>query len=103
MAIAVLISSVALLLAALASLGTFFAVRKLESQISPLVPQIAEFLVNSRAALDEALKQFRETGEKTHAVLDDLRAEISGFSTARADITNRVQAQLQRVELVLDD
>ena len=103
MAIAVLISSVALLLSAFASVGTFLAVRKLESQVSPLVPQVTEFLVNSRAALDEALKQFRETGEKTHAVLDDLHAEVTGFSQARAEITDRVQAQIQRLELVLGD
>ena len=103
MAIAVLISSIALLLSALASVGTFLAVRKLQSQVSPLVPQVTEFLVNSRGALDEALKQFRETGEKTQAVLDDLRTEVAGFSEARTDITNHVQAQIQRIELVLDD
>ncbi len=103
MAIAVLISSIALLLSAFASVGTFLAVRKLQSQVSPLVPQVTEFLVNSREALDEALKQFRETGEKTQAVLDDLHTEVAGFSAARTDITNHVQAQIQRIELVLDD
>ena len=103
MAIAVLISSVALLISALAAVGTYLAVRRLESQVSPLVPQVTEFLLNSRAALDEALKQFRETGEKTHAVLDDLRTEVSGFAEARKEITDRVQAQIQRIELVLDD
>jgi hypothetical protein len=103
MAIAVLISSIALLLSALASVGTYLAVRKLQSQVSPLVPQVTEFLVNSRGALDEALKQFRETGEKTQAVLTDVQAEVASFSEARADITNRLQAQVQRIELVLDD
>jgi len=103
MAIAVLISSVALLLTAFASVGTFLAVRKLQSQVSPLLPQVAEFLVNSREALDEALKQFHETGEKTQSVLDDVRAEVASFSEARTEITNRLQAQVQRVELVLDE
>jgi ABC-type transporter Mla subunit MlaD len=103
MAIAVLISSIALLLSALASVGTYLAVRKLQSQVSPLVPQVTEFLVNSRGALDEALKQFRETGEKTQAVLADVQAEVASFSEARTDITNRLQAQVQRIELVLDD
>jgi hypothetical protein len=103
MAIAVLISSIALLLLAIASVGTYLAVRKLESQISPLLPQVTEFLLNSRAALDEALKQFHETGDKTQAVLDSVRTELAGFSEARADITKRVTAQIQRIELVLDD
>ena len=103
MAIAVLISSVALLLSALATLGTYRAVRRLESQIAPLVPQAAEFLQNSRQALDEALKQFRVTGEKTQAVLDDVRAEVAHIAEARADLAGRLQAQMQRVELVLDD
>jgi hypothetical protein len=103
MAIAVLISSVALLITALASVGTFLAVRRLQSQVSPLIPQVTEFLVNSRLALDEAMKQFRETGEKTQAVLDDLHTEVAGFTEARTEITNRLQAQIQRIELVLDD
>jgi hypothetical protein len=103
MAIAVLISSVALLLLAFASVGTYLVVRKLQSQVSPLIPQAAELLLNSRAALDEALKQFRETAEKTQEILTDVRAEVAGFSEARTDITNRVQAQIQRFELVLGD
>jgi ABC-type transporter Mla subunit MlaD len=103
MAIAVLISSIALLLSAFASVGTYLAVRKMQSQVSPLVPQVTEFLVNSHAALDEALKQFRETGDKTQAVLTDVRAEVASFSAARTDITDRLQAQVQRIELVLDD
>ena len=103
MAIAVLISSIALLLSAFASVGTYLAVRKMQSQVSPLVPQVTEFLLNSRAALDEALKQFRETGDKTQAVLTEVQAEIASFSEARTDITNRLQAQVQRIELVLDD
>jgi hypothetical protein len=103
MAIAVLISSVAMLVSALALVGIYLGVRKLEAQVSPLVPQAKEFLVNSRVALDEALKQIHETGEKTQAVLSDLRAEVAGFSEARTDITNQVQAQIRRIELVLDD
>ncbi len=103
MAIAVLVSSVALLLSALASLGIYSAVRRLEAQIAPLVPQAAEFLQNSRQTLDEARKQLHDTGEKTQAVLVDVRAEIAHISEARADLVGRLQAQLQRVELVLDD
>lgn len=103
MAIAVLISSVALLLTAFASVGTYLAVRKLQSQVAPLVPQATEFLVNSREALGEALKQLRETGEKTQAVLDDVKKEVAGFSAARTDISTRLQAQVQRIELVFDD
>jgi hypothetical protein len=101
MAIAVLISSIALLLSALATLGTYRAVRRLESQIAPLLPQAAEFLRNSRQTLDVALVQFRETGAKTQAVLDDVRAEIAHISIVRADLAGRLQAQMQRVELVI--
>jgi hypothetical protein len=103
MAIAVLISSVAMLFIALALVGIYLTVRRVESQVSPLIPQAREFLVNSRAAIDEALKQIHEAGAKTQAVLTDLRTEVTGFSAARTDITNQVQAQIQRIELVLDD
>jgi len=103
MAIAVLISSVALLISALASYGTYRAVRRLESEIMPVIPPIHEFLQNSRRVLEEALKQFRENGDKAQAVLSDVRNEIAHIAEARADIAGRLQAQMQRVELVLDD
>ena len=103
MAIAVLISSVALLISALATYGTYRALRRLEARIEPVVPQVQEFLQNSRRVLDEALKQFHDNGEKAQAVLSDVRAEIAQIAEARADITGRLQVQMQRVELVLDD
>ncbi len=103
MAIAVLISSIALLLSAFASVGTYLAVRKLEASLTPLVPEVKEVLVNSRTALDEALKQLRQTGDRTCLILDDVRTEINSFSEARAEITNQIQAQMERIEMVLDD
>ena len=103
MAIAVLISSVALAASAMAALGSYRAVRRLESKITPLIPDLKEFLVNSRQTLDEAMKQFRATGDKTQAMLTDVRTEIANLAEARADIVGRVQAQMQRVEMVLDD
>lgn len=98
MAIAVLISSVALLIAAIASLGTYRAVRRLETEVTPLVPKIAEFLANSRVALDEAMRQFRDTGDKTQALIDEVRAEVKQFGVTRAEVTARLHTQLTHIE-----
>ena len=102
-AIGVLLSGVALFIHAMAAFGTFRAVRRLESEITPLVPKVTEFLQNSRTVLDEVLKQFRENGEKAQVILTDVRAEIAHISEVRADLAGRLQAQMQRVEMVLDD
>ena len=103
MAIAVLISSVALLASALASVGTYRAIRRLEGHIAPLVPQTQELLASSKRTLDEARKQLRESGDKVQTVLDDVHAEVQRFAETRADITLQVQSQVQRLGLILDD
>jgi hypothetical protein len=103
MAIAVLISSVALLMTALVWLGTYRAIRRLETRIMPLIPRVAELLADSRQTMEVALQQFRETSEKTHALLDDMRGEVHQFGVIRAELATRLQAQLGRVETALDD
>jgi phage-related minor tail protein len=102
MALAVLISSIALLLSALASIGTYRAVKRLESQITPLVPQVVDVLAQARVVLDEGLKQFHETGAKTQAALDEIRAEVREFGVVRAEVTTRLRTQMTEVEEALD-
>jgi hypothetical protein len=102
MAIAVLISSVALLLTALASLGTYRSVKRLESQITPLVPKIVDVLAQSRVVLDDGLKQFRETAETTQALVAEARAEVRQVGAVRAEVAARLQVQMRLVERTLD-
>jgi len=102
MAIAVLISSVALLLLAFAAIGIFFAVKRMEAEIVPLVPLTADFIAKSGRNMEEVIAQFRESSAKTQALIDDVRGEVKDFGVARAEITDRVQAEMQRIEIVLD-
>ena len=84
MAVAVTLSSVAMMIAARAWLGVYRAIRRMEEQVTPLIPQVAELLAEARK------------------VLEDARKELGEISTARADLTGRLQAQTQRLEIVLD-
>lgn len=103
MAIAVAVSSIALLLNALASVGLYRAVRRMEAQIRPLIPQAASTLEQAQKTLTQALNQIDELSLKAHGVLDSSKRQLDSFAATRDEFTGRLRAQTERLELVLDD
>ena len=103
MAIAVAVSSIALLMNALASLGLYRAVRRMEAQIRPLIPQAASTLEQAQKTLTQALAQIDELSLKAHGVLDSSKQQIDSFAATRDEFAGRLRAQTERLELVLDD
>ena len=103
LAIAVAVSSISLLMNALASLGLYRAVRRMEADIRPLIPEAAKTLGDAQKTLTEALGQIRELSEKAHGVLDRSRQNLDSFAATRDEFTERLRVQAERLELVLDD
>ncbi len=103
MAIAVAVSSVALLMNALASLGLYRAVRRMEAGIKPLIPQASKTLEQAQKTLAQALVQIDELSVKAHGVLDSSKEQLDSFAVARDEFTGRLRVQAERLELVLDD
>jgi ABC-type transporter Mla subunit MlaD len=103
LAIAVAISSISLLVHALASVGLYRAIRRLESDVRPLIPQAAATLESAQKTLTEALAQIKELSDKAHGVLDTSKANLDALSATRDELTGRLRAQAERLELVLDD
>ena len=103
LAIAVAISSISLLVHALASVGLYRAIRRLESDVRPLIPQAAATLESAQKTLTEALAQIKELSEMAHGVLDTSKANLDALSATRDELTGRLRAQAERLELVLDD
>ena len=103
LAIAVAISSISLLVHALASVGLYRAIRRLESDVRPLIPQAAATLESAQKTLTEALAQIKELSDKAHGVLDVSKANLDALSATRDEFTGRLRAQTERLELVLDD
>lgn len=110
MAIAVAVSSIALLMNALASVGLYRAVRKMETQIRPLIPQASKTLEQAQKTLEQAQKTFEhslvqidELSLKAHGVLDNSKQQLESFAATRDEFTGRLRVQTERLELVLDD
>lgn len=103
MAIAVAISSVALLMNALASLGLYRSVRRMEAEIRPLIPEAAKTMEQAQKTLTQALTQIEELSLKAHGVLDSSKQNLDALSATRDEFTERMRVQAERLELVIDD
>jgi ABC-type transporter Mla subunit MlaD len=103
MAIAVVISSISLLTSALASIGLFRAVRRLEAKVEPLVPEALGALADMRHTLQATVTQVRELSDRAKDVLDQSQTQVEHFSAAREEVTHRLRVQAERIELVLED
>lgn len=100
---AVVISAISLLTNALASFGIYRSVRKLQQDVTPLIPQVKETLVKAQMTLTTSLARIDEIGLKAGQTLDAVKLQIDELGAARADMTDRVKVQAERLELVLDD
>lgn len=103
MAVAVAISSISLLLNALASIGTFRAVKKLRDDVAPLIPEVHKTLTNANTAIDTAVKDIHSMVELGKDVLGDIKEQVGHIDAARADLTEQVKIHGQRLELVTED
>ncbi|HNY39542.1 MAG TPA: hypothetical protein PKJ41_04075 [Bryobacteraceae bacterium] len=103
MTIAVVISSLALLIGALSVVGLYRAVRRLEAELLPLFPLAMSTLDQAQQTLAVSLTQIEQLSAKAHAVLDSSKQQLEAFSETRGEFTQRLRAQAERLELVLDD
>jgi len=103
MAIAVAVSSISMLVAALAMVGLYRAIRRLEAELLPLFPLAMSTLDQAQQTLALSLTQIEQLSAKAHAVLDSSKQQLDAFSETRGEFTQRFRAQAERLELVLDD
>jgi hypothetical protein len=103
LAIAVAISSLSMLAHALATVGLYRSVRRMEADIRPLIPKAAATLESAQKTLNETLVHVNELSVKAHGVLDASKESLDSFAATRDELTGRLRAQAERLELVLDD
>jgi ABC-type transporter Mla subunit MlaD len=99
----VAISSIALLVHAIASIRLARTAAKLYAEISPLIPQASETLRQAQSTLAETAHDVREVTDRAKTTLDAMQAQIDQIDRARTELTTHVRAQGERVELVLDE
>lgn len=103
MAVAVAISSIALLALAVAAAGVYRSVRRIEREVLPLVPKTARNLELGEKTLTTALSQIEQLSAKAHVFLDASQREIEVFSKTRGEFTDRLRIQAERLDLVMED
>lgn len=103
MAVAVAVSSVSLLVSALAAAGIFRAVKRIEAKIEPLIPQAASTLRRAEETLTATAAQVRDLSEQARNLMGATQAQLDQFNESREEITNRLRVQAERAGLVLED
>ena len=103
MAVAVTVSSLALLIMGVASLGIYRAVKKLQTDVEPLIPRVAEVLTQTQTTLSETSRDLRELSAKAHLILDSTQTQLAEIDRTRTQLSAQLKIQAERVELVLED
>lgn len=103
LACAVAVSSIALLVHAIASFRMYKAVKQLQADVTPLIPQARAALEQTQATMTQTLHEVREVSDRAKAVLDSVQEQVNGLDRARAEIGTQLKIQGERLELVLED
>ncbi len=103
LAIAVAVSSLALLLQAVAAVRIMRSVQRLQAEILPLVPQARETLAQAQAALKLAAERIEESAAMTKQLLQAAQQQVNGIDQARRELAAQWRVQSERLELVLED
>ncbi|MCS7042164.1 MAG: hypothetical protein NZR01_05180 [Bryobacteraceae bacterium] len=103
LAIAVAVSSLALLIQAVAAVRIMRSVRKLEEEILPLVPQARQTILQAQNALKLAAERIEESAAMTKQLLQAAQQQVDGIDQARRELAAQWRVQSERLELVLED
>lgn len=103
LACAVAVSSISLLIHAIASFRMYRAVKQLQTEVTPLIPQAKAALEQTQATMAQTLSEVREVSDRAKAVLDSVQQQVDGLDKARAEIGTQLKIQGERLELVLED
>jgi len=100
---AVIISGVALLMSAFASIGIYLAVRKLQADVAAVMPEVRSTLAQAQSTLADTARDVREVSASAKRVLDSAQVQIDYFDQAKLEVATHFKVQSERVELVLAD
>jgi len=103
LAVAVAVSSVSLLMQAIASYRIYQTIRKLQEEVSPLIPRAKAALEQAETTLKQTAEELHESVEMAKALMDSVQAQVDGIDQARRDLAAQWRVQSERMELVLED
>ncbi len=99
----VAVSAVALVLQLGTLVAMFLTLRKVEGQVTNLLPEIQAVLGISRRTLQKAEVHIDKIGETTSTILEKTKVQVEKIDGLLDDVTTRAKVQVERAEMVLDD
>lgn len=103
LSIAVAVSSLSLLMQAVASWRVYQSVRKLQQDVAPLIPLARNTLETAQSTLRQASAELLQAAEKANKLMDSVQAQVNGIDRARQELAAQWRVQSERIDLVLED
>lgn len=103
LAIAVAVSSLSLLVQAIASWRLYVSVRRLQEEVSPLIPQAKAALEQAETTFRQAAAELHEAAEMAKGIMESVQEQVDGIDRARQEIAAQWRVQSERIDLVLED
>ncbi len=103
LAVAVAVSSLSLLAQAIASVRIYQSVRKLQEEVSPLIPRAKAVLEQAESTLKQTAAELHESIEMAKGLMDSVQEQVNGVDQARRELAAQWRVQSERMELVLED
>lgn len=103
LSIAVAVSSLSLLVHAIASWRLYQSVRRLQEEVSPLIPQARAALEQAQTTFRQAAAELHEAAEMAKNIMESVQEQVDGIDRARQEIAAQWRVQSERIDLVLED
>jgi len=103
LSIAVAVSSLSLLIQAVASWRIYLSVRKLQEEISPLIPRAKAAIEKAENSLQQAAADLHQAAETATSLMQAVREQVDGIDRARQELAAQWRVQSERIDLVLED
>ena len=99
----VAVAALALLIQMGTLLGLFLIARKLQAQVTEVMPQVHGIMGVTRRTLENVEGHVHRIGATTAAIMDTTKQQVSKIDELLNDARTRAKVQIERAEMVLDD
>jgi len=84
-------------------LGMFLVLRKVQGQVTAILPEVQKIIGTTRRIVDKSEGHIDKIGASSAAILDVTKQQVGKIDELLNDATTRARVQIQRAEMVLDD
>ncbi len=97
------VATVALLLQLGTLIGMFLAVRKLQTQVLKVMPDVMTIIGTVKRTSESVEVNVKKIGDSSSAILDVTKQQVHKIDELLNDATSRAKVQIERAEMVIDD